>query len=692
VTDFDVCSVNWNVPVVWKAAQQEGWGAVMPAYAGYLIVILFGVFFSLVTTMMVWFEKTYGGLVISSEHFNTAGRNIKTGLTASVIVSQWTWAATLLQSSNVAWNYGLSGPFWYAAGASIQVLLFGILAIEVKKKAPNMHTFLEMIDVRWGKPAHMTFLFFAFATNLIVTGMLLLGGAAVINQTSSMPTEAALFLIPVGVIIYTMFGGLKATFLASYIHTTIIFIGLVIFVTYVYTVPGDCDTNLTTQCNAIGSASILWERLTFLASLPPNSNITGSHYGPVSGNRGGSYLTMLSNDGLSFGVINIIGNFGTVFVDQSYWQSAIAARPASAHKGYLLGGLVWFTIPMALATSLGLAANALNVELTSDEAGSGLAPPAAAIVLLGQSGGVLIIIMLFMAITSTGSAECIAVSSLVSYDIYRKYIKPDCTGVELLRISRFSVIGYGLLSGFFGWFLFGVGANLGWVYNFMGIMIGSAVLPVSFAILTQYCTAKGAITGAWGGMISAVITWLVIASTRCDNGLDPEKIEDGGVCVTGALNIYTTGNLYAQLGGNLVAIFTSGIYCMIVTACEFKWGGAKAFDWDVLRTGITRIEETKDDVPDEEMSAEFLEKAGLWIRKWGLGLSIFLIFVWPLITVTWGVFSKSLYTIWASVAFVWGYVGAVFIIFLPIYEAKDTLFNILTCNKPTPAGVEVASA
>jgi hypothetical protein len=46
-------------------------------------------------------------------HNSTAGRMVKTGLTASVIVSQWTWAATLLQSSNVAWQYGVSGPFWY---------------------------------------------------------------------------------------------------------------------------------------------------------------------------------------------------------------------------------------------------------------------------------------------------------------------------------------------------------------------------------------------------------------------------------------------------------------------------------------------------------------------------------------------------------------------------------------------------
>ena len=68
-------------------------------------------------------------------------------------------------------------------------------------------------------------------------------------------------------------------------------------------------------------------------------------------------------------------------------QSAIAASPASAHKGYLLGGLVWFTIPFALATSLGLAGNALNVKLDSTEAGRGLVPPAAATVMMGKGGG-----------------------------------------------------------------------------------------------------------------------------------------------------------------------------------------------------------------------------------------------------------------------------------------------------------------
>lgn len=71
--------------------------------------------------------------------FSTAGRTVKSGLVASAVVSSWTWAATLLQSSSVAYKYGVSGPFWYASGATVQILLFATIAIELKRRAPNAH-------------------------------------------------------------------------------------------------------------------------------------------------------------------------------------------------------------------------------------------------------------------------------------------------------------------------------------------------------------------------------------------------------------------------------------------------------------------------------------------------------------------------------------------------------------------------
>ena len=42
-------------------------------------------------------------------------------------------------------------------------------------------------------------------------------------------------------------------------------------------------------------------------------------------------LTLASTGALVFGIINIAGNFRTVFTDQAYWR-AIATRPKSAIK------------------------------------------------------------------------------------------------------------------------------------------------------------------------------------------------------------------------------------------------------------------------------------------------------------------------------------------------------------------------
>jgi hypothetical protein len=38
----------------------------------------------------------WGGTRITSEQFSTAGRSVRTGLTACGIVSKWTWPATVL--------------------------------------------------------------------------------------------------------------------------------------------------------------------------------------------------------------------------------------------------------------------------------------------------------------------------------------------------------------------------------------------------------------------------------------------------------------------------------------------------------------------------------------------------------------------------------------------------------------------
>ncbi len=55
--------------------------------------------------------------------------------------------------------------------------------------------------------------------------------------------------------------------------------------------------------------------------------------------------------------------------------------------------------------------------------------PAASYVLLGKGGAVLVIVICFMAVTSSGASEMVAVSSLFTFDIYRKYIHPQASAL-----------------------------------------------------------------------------------------------------------------------------------------------------------------------------------------------------------------------------------------------------------------------
>jgi len=661
--------VSFECPPSWKEnpdyiGKDSYFGGESPLSTaiGYIVVIGFGAFFSLFTTAVVYIEKLFSGNAsITSEHFNTAGRMVKTGLTASVIVSQWTWAATLLQSSNVAWNFGVSGPFWYASGATIQILLFGVLAISLKDVAPSAHTMCEIVRARWGKAAHLTFLFFAFCANIIVTSMLLLGGAATVEALTGMNYELASFLIPWGVILYTSAGGLKATFMASYFHTVIIFAVLITMITIVYI--------------KVYSSNQIYQFLDQTISYTAEecaaiySNDDGESFflnsdgaktmacGPVAGNSQGSYLTMLSADGLMFGIINIVGNFGTVFVDQSYWQSAIAARPSSAAKGYLLGGICWFAIPFSLATSLGLASTALMLPINSGEAGSGLVPPAVADHLLGTAGAVLILIMLFMAIVSTGSAESIAVSSLIAYDIYREYFNPEATGKQILWVSRIVIVCFGIFMGLFSIALNAMGLNLGWVYLFMGVVIGSAVIPLWNMMTWDKASGKGAVIAAWSGFILAIIGWLVAAQIQ-----------------SGSISVATLGANEVMLSGNLIAILSSGFIHYVYS----KFVDPQDYDFSTLDSNIHLVEEDMRGLGPEEQDKDELRRAKRWITRRGYLLTFVLILVWPILSIPAQIFTESYFAFWVLVSIAWGFGAAITITLLPLFESQAEIGRVFS--------------
>lgn len=87
-----------------------------------------------------------------------------------------------------------------------------------------------------------------------------------------MNITAATFLLPVGVILYTFIGGIKATFLTDYFHTFVILIIACYFTVKAFVTP------------EISSIGHLYDLV-----------VAAGEAHPVDGNREGSYLTMTSH-------------------------------------------------------------------------------------------------------------------------------------------------------------------------------------------------------------------------------------------------------------------------------------------------------------------------------------------------------------------------------------------------------------
>lgn len=189
--------------------------------------------------------------------------------------------------------------------------------------------------------------------------------------------------------------------------------------------------------------------------------------------------------------------------------------------------------------------------LSAEQVGAGLSAPATAIALLGKGGAVLMLILLFMAVTSSTSAELIAVSSLLTFDVYKTYFRPNTTSTNLVRVSHWAIVVYALILAAFCCVLNAVGISLTWVLTVLGVIVGGAALPVGMILLWKRMSTVAAIGAPWIGFLCGVIVWFITAWKR-----------DGTISVT------STGDTTNALAGNF-ASFGVGFIMAVVLSYAF---------------------------------------------------------------------------------------------------------------------------
>lgn len=327
--------------------------------------------------------------------------------------------------------------------------------------------------------------------------------------------------------------------------------------------------------------------------------------------------------------------------------------------------------------------------LTSAQVDAGLSAPATAIALMGKGGAVLLLILLFMAVTSSTSAELIAVSSLLTFDVYKTYYRPNTDSQTLVQVSHWGIGLYAIVLAAFCCILNAAGISLTWVLTVLGVIVGGAALPIGMILLWEPMSTVAAIGAPWIGFCCGIIVWFITAYKR-----------------SGTINVATTGDTTNALAGNLASFGVGLISAFVLSyALPKKTPDPNA---DAIAGVAVSQQQIPRDKPDETKTSEktevpvaevsgasnelvdFLESHDIEpmdpvLVKKGERLAWIangIFFFGAVILVPFSLFgsgylySRSFFTGWVVVSFIWIWVSVMICVVWPVVESLGALRGI----------------
>ncbi|KAF5527919.1 putative urea active transporter 1 [Colletotrichum aenigma] len=636
----------------------------LPQSVGYGVVVALGLLFAFgmmgVTAILKKTLREDNSKAETPKRENRS-RRISGGfgqfLYSAANLTSWVWSTALLSCVLVTYSYGIIGAFWYGGGCSTVIVFFGYLGVVCKSRIPEAHTVLEVIRIRYGTVAHLSFTFLAIVNNLLNTINMILGASAAISFLTEIHIMASTFLLPLGVVLYTLVGGIKATFLTDYIHTFTILILCCWLTAKVIT------------CEAIGSIGRLYDMV--LAAEE-------QHF--VEGNYRGSLLTLTSQQGIFFAIILLVSNFGAVIMDTGYFLKAFAASPKAVVPGYVLGGVSYFSIPWCLGTVVGMASLGLEAlpvfptyprPMTTSEVTNGLALPYVAVAVAGKGGAVAVLLMTFMAVTSTFSAQILAVSSILTFDIYRVYFNKKAGNKEVIRWGHLGVVLFGVVSAGFTAMFHYIGADMGWTLYMLGVLTCPGVIPMIFTITWRKQSTIAIVTSAFLGMATGLGVWLGSA-----------------YAFSGEVSISSTGGTLACMYGTVASLFSPMVYSICISLIK-----PDNYDWDdfkeetlAINSEDSRIqnittqqrkspESTSIPISDGRVHKRWARYALWWAIITFLGHWV----LWPLpMYATKYIFSKEFFIAWVVMSLIWLWWTLLMVGIYPIWDGRRQIGTVLT--------------
>ena len=432
--------------------------AILDASTGWIVLGAF----SALWIFLGWF---WGRHSDELDDYVLAGRRVGLALGTATAMATWVTSNTTMAAPQIALQMGVWGMLGYSLGA-VGLLMFAPLAGRIRNLMPGGYTSGDFVRLRYGKTAWRVFLLISLCYSLGWLVSMGMAGGVLINALTGISYHYGMTVILVICVGYTLLGGFRAVIGTDFIQALLILAGLILIAILAIDKVGIDNIH----------AAALEERPELLNLLMPAA------------------IMFLFNN-LLFGV-------GEIFHSNVWWSRAFSFREGVGKKAYALAGLLWAPIPI-VAGFVALAVPALDLNVPAAD----MVGPMVAAKVLGTTGAVLVLIMVFSALSSSLDSLLAATSILVVEDIYRRHLNPGASSAHLRRATAWIIVGLGVLT----WLLCAPRiTTLAELLYFTGAFVASTIWPIAAGLFLRNASTPGAIAGMVLGSAAGLYSYFAI--------------------------------------------------------------------------------------------------------------------------------------------------------------------------------------
>ena len=174
----------------------------------------------------------------NADDYMTAGNQVDFGVASASMTATWIWAASLYASATSGYTYGISGPIHYGLWGALMILFIYPFGKRIRTLAPHAHTLAEILHARHGRSSQLILAGSNILGSVLSLTSNFIAGGALIAMLSPLSFQTGILVIGTGVLLYTLWSGLRASILTDFIQVCAMLGAVIIVVPVVFFAAG----------------------------------------------------------------------------------------------------------------------------------------------------------------------------------------------------------------------------------------------------------------------------------------------------------------------------------------------------------------------------------------------------------------------------------------------------------------------